>query len=66
MGIEDAGKIGEGLAADLVIFKARNFSELLSRPQSDRVVLRAGKPIDTTLPEYSELDDLIFSKQTIK
>jgi cytosine deaminase len=62
MGIEDAGTIGEGLPADLVIFKARNFSELLSRPQSDRTILRAGKPIDTALPDYTDLDDLIFLK----
>ncbi|NJL43370.1 MAG: cytosine deaminase, partial [Pseudanabaena sp. SU_2_4] len=50
-----------GLPADLIIFKARNFSELLSRPHSDRIVLRAGKAIDATLPDYDELDDLIFA-----
>ena len=47
-----------GLNADLIIFKARYFSELFSRPQSDRKVLRKGKLIDTTLPDYSKLDDL--------
>jgi len=30
-----------------------------SRPQHDRVVLRQGQAIDTTLPDYSELDDLM-------
>ena len=54
----DAGRIRIGAAADLVLFSARNMSEFLARPQSDRVVLRAGKPIDQTLPDYRELDDL--------
>lgn len=58
MGLE-AGLIGPGRPADLVVFKARNFSELLSRPQGDRVVLRQGSPIDTTLPDYAELDALV-------
>ena len=35
----------------------------MSRPQSDRVVLRAGAAIDTTLPDYRELDDLMGSRQ---
>jgi cytosine deaminase len=54
------GRIGVGLSADLVIFKARTFSELLSRPQGDRIMLRQGKAIDTTLPDYEELDDLML------
>jgi cytosine deaminase len=53
------GRIGVGLPADLILFKARYLSELLSRPQSDRIVLRQGKAIDTTLPNYAELDDLM-------
>ncbi|MBD2459625.1 cytosine deaminase [Oscillatoria sp. FACHB-1407] len=60
MGLPTVGRIGVGLPADLVLFKARYFSELLARPQSDRVVLRSGQPIDTTLPDYSELDDLLI------
>ncbi|HEY9647117.1 MAG TPA: cytosine deaminase [Chroococcidiopsis sp.] len=60
MGLPTAGRIGVGLPADLILFKARYFSELLSRPQSDRIVLRHGKPIDTTLPDYTELDDLLL------
>jgi cytosine deaminase len=60
MGLPNSGRIGLGLPADLILFKARYFSELLSRPQSERIVLRQGKQIDTALPEYNELDDLIF------
>jgi len=60
MGLPQAGRIAVGLPADLVIFSGRYFSELLSRRQSDRLVLRSGQQIDTTLPSYSELDDLVF------
>jgi cytosine deaminase len=59
MGLPTAGRIGVGLPADLILFKARYFSELLSRSQHDRIVLRRGQPIDTTLPDYAELDDLL-------
>ena len=47
-----------GAAADLVLFSARDYSELLSRPQSDRVVVRAGRAIDARPPSYRELDRL--------
>ncbi|NJO42369.1 MAG: cytosine deaminase [Cyanobacteria bacterium CRU_2_1] len=60
MELSTVGRIGIGLPADLVIFRARYFSELLSRHQHDRVVLRDGKAIDTTLPDYAELDDLLI------
>ncbi|MEG4231475.1 cytosine deaminase [Microcoleus sp. Pol11C3] len=59
MGLPNLGRIGVGLPADLILFKARNFSELLSRSQRDRTVLRQGREIDTTLPDYRELDDLL-------
>ena len=55
----ELGVIEAGGAADLVIFRARDWSELLSRPQSDRIVLREGRAIDRTLPDYSELDHLL-------
>ncbi|MEO5805488.1 cytosine deaminase [Devosia sp.] len=55
------GTISVGAPADFVITGARAWSELLSRPQTDRVVIRAGMPIDTTLPDYRELDDLMGS-----
>ena len=58
MGLADTGRIGIGQPADLVLFKARSFNELFARPQGDRVVLRQGAAIDTTLPDYTELDHL--------
>ncbi len=51
--------LAAGHPADLIIFSARNWTELFSRPQSDRIVLRGGRAIDTTLPAYSELDALM-------
>jgi cytosine deaminase len=56
MGQPKAGVIKAGGSADLVLFTARTFTELLARPQADRTVLRAGKPIDGELPDYRELD----------
>jgi cytosine/creatinine deaminase len=50
--------IEPGASADLVLFGARDWGELLSRPQADRIVIRSGRPIDTTPPDYAELDDL--------
>ncbi|QMU58613.1 MAG: cytosine deaminase [Boseongicola sp.] len=48
-----------GDPADLVITRARDWTELFARPQSDRIVLRKGKEIDTTPPDYADLDHLM-------
>ncbi len=48
-----------GSPADLVICKARNWTEFFARPQSDRMVIRGGDLIDATLPDYAELDHLM-------
>jgi cytosine deaminase len=53
------GTLREGGPADLVLLRARAWHEALSRQQADRVVLRAGREIDTTLPDYAALDALI-------
>ncbi|HTI00772.1 MAG TPA: cytosine deaminase [Acidisoma sp.] len=62
MGLKDCGLIAPGRTADLVLTRARSFDELVSRPQSDRTVLRAGRVIDRTLPDYAELDILKGAK----
>lgn len=59
MQLPQFGKIGEGRGADLIVTKARDWHELLARFQADRVVIRNGRAIDTTLPDYRELDDLV-------
>jgi len=58
MGV-DAGRIATGAPADLVLFSARRFDELIARPQSDRIVIRRGRRIDASVPDFAELDDLI-------
>lgn len=58
----DAPSLSEGAPADLVICKARSWTELFARPQADRVVVRNGEQIDRTLPDYAELDDLMTTE----
>jgi cytosine/creatinine deaminase len=55
----DAGQLKVGSLADFVLCKGRSWTELLSRPESQRIVVRDGKAISTTLPDYSELDHLM-------
>ena len=55
----DAPSFAASSVADLIICNARNWTELFARPQSDRIVLRNGKAIDTELPAYSTLDHLM-------
>ncbi|MEM6637210.1 MAG: cytosine deaminase [Pseudomonadota bacterium] len=51
--------LSPGAPADLVIFRARSWTELFARPQFDRIVLRGGRTIARDLPDYAELDDLM-------
>ena len=55
----EAPRLSPGAPADLVIFRARSWNEFLSRPQSDRIVIRAGRQIDRSLPDPAELDALM-------
>jgi len=57
-----APSLAPGAPADLVICKARSWTELFARPQADRVVLRGGEQIDRSLPDYAELDDLMRTR----
>lgn len=59
MGIADAGTLKPGAGADLVVFRGRSLTELLSRPESRRTLIREGKLIDATVPDYQDLDDLM-------
>ncbi len=61
-GQPDHGTLRVGGPADLVLFRARNWSELLARPQSDRTVLRNGAPLETELPDHRDLDMLMTAK----
>ena len=63
MGLPEAGRLRPGAPADLVLFEGRAWTEVLARPESRRIVLRAGRPIDTALPAYAELDHLVGAIQ---
>jgi cytosine deaminase len=59
LGLPHRGRIAKGVPADLVLFSARFMTELLSRPQSDRVVLRGGRRLAAALPDWRELDPVV-------
>ena len=59
MGHADRGVLAAGGAADLILTRARDWTEFFARPQSDRTVLVNGRAIDTTLPDHRELDHLM-------
>jgi cytosine deaminase len=58
MGLPERGRLFVGGPADIVLASARNLFELVARPQADRVVLVAGRPVSTLTPDYRELDVL--------
>lgn len=59
MGVSHIEPFKPGAVASFQIFNGRSFSELLARRQADRLVIRNGAPIDTTLPDYRDLDAVI-------
>ncbi|PZN97846.1 MAG: cytosine deaminase [Hyphomicrobiales bacterium] len=59
MGLEGTGTLSPGGPADLVLTRARDWTEFFARPQADRTVLVSGRAIDTTLPDHRELDHLM-------
>ncbi|MER8761445.1 cytosine deaminase [Mesorhizobium sp. M0968] len=59
MRLDGFGTLATGAPADFVVFKGRSWTELLSRPESDRIVVRDGHAIERQLPDYAELDDLM-------
>ena len=61
MGLAGFGKLRTGAPADFIIFRGRSWTELLSRPESDRIVVRNGQKIARDLPDYAELDDLMVA-----
>ncbi|CCV14546.1 cytosine deaminase [Mesorhizobium sp. STM 4661] len=59
MRLDGFGALAAGGTADFVVFKGRSWTELLSRPESDRIVVRDGRAIERQLPDYAELDELM-------
>jgi len=58
MGLKGAGKIAVGLPADLILFRVRDWTELLARPRAARLVIRGGAVLNAEVPDYRELDAL--------
>ncbi|MET3523375.1 cytosine deaminase [Mesorhizobium abyssinicae] len=59
MRLEGFGTLSAGGSADFIVFKGRSWTEMLSRPESDRIVVREGRAIERKLPDYAELDELM-------
>ncbi len=53
------GRIVEGGPADLILLSARTLNEAMSRPQSDRIVVRYGRRLTEMVPDYDELDEIL-------
>jgi cytosine/creatinine deaminase len=51
-------RLSVGEPADMILTEARDFTELLARPQSDRVVVRDGVALEAATPRFAELDAL--------
>lgn len=58
MRMADGGVLRAGSSADFILFEGRSWSEILSRPESGRIVVRDGAPLSTSLPSYLDLDRL--------
>jgi cytosine/creatinine deaminase len=47
-----------GARADMILTRARDFTELLARPHVDRTVIRDGRPLTDAPPDYADIDAL--------
>jgi cytosine deaminase len=56
MGSAGRGRFAPGAAADMIVFRARNWIELMSRPQADRLVIRDGALLAAGSPDFDELN----------
>jgi cytosine deaminase len=54
-GFSDHGAFAIGAPSRLIVFNARTINEIISRPQSDRIVIDRGTRRNITAPDYSEL-----------
>jgi len=65
-GFSDHGRLAVGAPVRLIVFNARTINEIISRPQSDRVVIDRGARLSAIVPDYSELwqDDTAASELT--
>jgi cytosine/creatinine deaminase len=47
-----------GARANMILTRARDFTELLARPHVDRTVIRDGRPLTDAPPDYADIDAL--------
>jgi cytosine/creatinine deaminase len=47
-----------GAPADMIVERARDFTELMARPHNDRVVLRHGRALGAGPPDFADIDAL--------
>ncbi len=59
MKVPGGGMLRAGAPADLILFRMRSWVELLTRPSSPRLVIRNGKQVTETAPDYRELDAIV-------
>lgn len=59
IGVAPLGTLAAGAPARLILLNARTLNEVMCRPQSDRIVLDAGRVVTEALPDYAELDALV-------
>ena len=53
--LDGHGRLAVGAPARLIVFNARTLNEIISRPQSDRIVIDHGARVLAAAPDYSEL-----------
>ncbi len=56
MGLPHHGRVEAGAPADLVVFEARTFNELLARPEAKRRLIRGEGFRSSEVPSLRELD----------
>src|SRR5262249_17482543 len=55
--LKEHGHLAIGYPARLIVFNARSLNEIVSRPQTDRMVIDNGRSSRARAPDYSELWD---------
>jgi cytosine deaminase len=54
--LQGHGKIAVGGPARLIVFNAHTINQIVSRPQSDRIIIDRGARVTAKIPDYDELE----------
>ncbi len=57
MGLDLEG-LRPGAPADMILTRARDFTELMARPHADRLVIREGRALSAAPPDYADIDSM--------